>query len=1362
MSNLLRKGRKVKLADSLYKYQGPGLYVDYCPSMPEYGKIGDTSRDPLTRLSELRRRFHDMTFLTWTSSILDDAKSDVTVYTRDLLMPTFARKKGIKHLDKKDFPLDKSVYSKEFWKIFNNQDLSLEDRVKIASNILNEYKQFGTDLYNNGSRKDLFYTLDKKQSSTTVKEREYISLNPLQEGVVKNFVDALKNKLMKLIMVACCRFGKIRTTIACLNRLESMDNSPKLFLCVCGMDVKSSWFNEITKYKECENWEFLDAKDLHDTSIIDKHLQNSKTVFVYINLQDFFGKGIKFNHKDLFKREWDTLIVDETHFCTRSLKMRDILENDDDTVSFEDADEKFIKKLKYKLRLDMTGTAEKIMMTSEYSDSQILCNITYSDLIRERDLWYKNHPDEPKIKNPYYGLPNILYYIPEYSEKVKEKLENQSFGDIYDTYVDENGQLRFKQEDVVTEEWLTIDGALGNKNISFLDNDDFKAALGLIHAIVKVTSCKAGTALKNLLERLTEEGKFKNLNKYRIFNLTGVNKEDKPDFKTFEKNITEAVKDNRPTLSITVRRMLTGTTIPYWNMFIFQDDTASYAEYVQSRSRVLTKWVIDETGEIKKPNAIIIDPKASRCIEMIMQQAEYTNRKDCRTKKIEDTLSNMLEYSSVFYGSLEGVHQLDENIITAFSAECNANKNLKTAISDIPIDLSDFEKDTLFREELLKIPAFDTTKKISMKIDSITSKNGKAVPKEYKFGDPNNLKEKQSKGKKKSSNYELLENRLRDAFCLVILYSFLTKDKSVNTLLDIKNQKMTSEDRTTLKDIGLSIKMIYLLNKNIGIKTRRRLDHYIRLTNNSKNYPLQASAIIKKFNKINENTYITPMATCKEMVTPIIDGNTRNILVLDTAGEYVHALVEVIKHKWDTATTEEEKAKYDLSKYHFYVIPRNRFCRALLKKSFESDGLYLADIASFTWEDVINLYTSKQGNMDKLDEFMSLIPRLSNKKAFSRVSIKDIEKLKNYKGKPRMKIDAVVGNPPYQKLDGGGKGSSAIALYPYFVNLAKRFNPKYISMIIPSRWMVKSKGTEDFKASMLDDERLVTLHDYFDANDIFKNINLPGGICIFLRDRDKDINKECDIYTYSKGSDIEPTTHRFLRDKELTINNEHLDIFFRIERMLTILRYVANEKFESFSSIVSARKPYGFCADVIANPSKYGLPEFSDAPEKNGFNLFGLNSLYERCVKYLSADYPVPVLNEALYKYKVYLAKGNGSPAIGEAPNTILIGEPFIGKPGDLCTETFLLIGVFDTEEEALACLKYIKSKFFRCLLGIMKQTQNICRDTFRFVPLQDFTSNSDIDWSKSIHEIDLQLYAKYGLSQKEIDFIEKNIKEMV
>lgn len=343
-----------------------------------------------------------------------------------------------------------------------------------------------------------------------------------------------------------------------------------------------------------------------------------------------------------------------------------------------------------------------------------------------------------------------------------------------------------------------------------------------------------------------------------------------------------------------------------------------------------------------------------------------------------------------------------------------------------------------------------------------------------------------------------------------------------------------------------------------------------------------------------------------------------------------------------------------------------------------------------------------------------------------------------------MKFDVIISNPPYQLSDGGAQ-ASAKPLYHLFVNAAKKLKPRYISMIIPARWMTGGKGLDSFRDEMIHDREFSVLHDFASAEDCFSGVDIKGGVCYFLWERDKDVM--CDIYRH----DVNGVSH----SKRYLVDGDD-DIFIRESILIPIKNRVAEMGKKMFDTIVSARKPYGLEAETMINAEKYGLPKFLDKPVKDGYKVLGLGEKQARTWKYLPHDYPIPKRNVALDKYKVFIAEAYGCGEIGEVPST-----PVLSTPGELCTETFLQIGPFDTKIEATNCFRYIYTKFFRALVGIAKQTQHTTQKVYRFVPMQDFSEKSDIDWSKPIAEIDKQLYAKYNLSQEEIDFIESMIKPM-
>lgn len=338
---------------------------------------------------------------------------------------------------------------------------------------------------------------------------------------------------------------------------------------------------------------------------------------------------------------------------------------------------------------------------------------------------------------------------------------------------------------------------------------------------------------------------------------------------------------------------------------------------------------------------------------------------------------------------------------------------------------------------------------------------------------------------------------------------------------------------------------------------------------------------------------------------------------------------------------------------------------------------------------------------------------------------------KQIKEMTEMKFDVIIGNPPYQLSDGGGTGSSAVPLYHRFVEQAQKLRPRYLTMIIPSRWFTGGKGLDTFRENMLNDSRIREIHDYLNAGDVFAGVSIEGGVCYFLWNRD---NKGlCKVTTHS-ANEIVSTTERPLLENGA-------DVFIRYNSVISILRKVMAKKEKSFSTIVSPRNPYGIGSEVLEGV-------YSEYAKK--VNVLGvLNS--KRTIRKI----PLAQLGrntEELKYYRLFISKADG--AAGQIGNPIparIIGKIEIAEPQTACTETFLRIGAFKNKQEAENVKQYMQTRFFRLLVGARKN-KNMTQNTYNFVPLQNWNE----EWN------DEKLYKKYNLAKEEIDFIEEMITETI
>lgn len=339
-----------------------------------------------------------------------------------------------------------------------------------------------------------------------------------------------------------------------------------------------------------------------------------------------------------------------------------------------------------------------------------------------------------------------------------------------------------------------------------------------------------------------------------------------------------------------------------------------------------------------------------------------------------------------------------------------------------------------------------------------------------------------------------------------------------------------------------------------------------------------------------------------------------------------------------------------------------------------------------------------------------------------------------------MKFDYCIGNPPYQ-VQNSGDNDFTPSVFNDFMDAAYEISDK-VELITPAKFLFNAGNTpKNWNEKMLKDVHFKVLKYEPDSSSVFpRPVEIKGGVAIHYRDATKDFGA---IEIFTSSPELQTIIHK------LNVSS--------ISRSLASVIYVQN-KYE----LDLLLKEHPECRKEISGDGKDKrlrnnafdrVSLFSETSFKNALKIIGVIN-NKRVYRYIDRKY-IDMTHENISKYKVLLPAANGSGAF-EVFSTPFVGEPYLGY-----TQTFIGIGAYEDYTEADHCLKYIKTKMCRAALGILKVTQTNSKDTWRYVPIQDFTDNSDIDWSQSISDIDKQLYKKYGLSKVEIDFIETHVKEM-
>ena len=1334
----------------------PYIYAFTTNTVPNYLKIGDTYRPVKIRLNEWKKYFPDL-----KEEYKEKAMINSEVFFRYYSVHKYIEEElGKARLKEKD--ISKEIYySNEFFKNAIDTDVkeAIEDIKESYEKNDNKYQYYDA----NTSLTEIFHY--KRE------EKEW-QPRPNQKEAIENFKKARKNGRKNLLMYAVMRFGKSFTSMMCAKEM----NADLVVIVSAKADVKLEWKKNVEIPKNFEGYSFITAEELsRNNNEISERLSKGEKVVVFLTLQDLQGDLIKEKHKDLFKNKIDLLIVDETHFGARAEKYGKILESTKYEKDIKDKhykEESNINDLNENLKildvdttLHLSGTPYRILMGSEFEKEDIISFCQFSDIVEEQEEWNNENILNDEIKewdNPYFGFPQMVRFAFNPSKKAKEKLkEYQKNGYAYAfsallkpksiKKADDDSHKKFVNEQEILELFEVIDGSKEDENVlGFLNYDKIKQGKMCRHIVCVLPYCASCDALEELIKN--NKNKFKNLNEYEIINISGVdNSNQYRTIAEIKDKIRECEENDVKTLTLTVNRMLTGSTVEQWDTMIYLKDTSSPQEYDQAifrlQNQYIKKYVDNEQNVIKynmKPQTLLVDFDPYRMFVLQEQKSKIynVNVEESGNSLLEERLKNELRISPIITINKNKIVEIEpKNIMDAVS-EYSKEKGVMDEANDIPVDLRLLDNEEI-RNIIDKQAELGSSKGLS--IDNTNDKDGDDLDVFSHDSEINNTQNNilDDNGEKEENSEESVdyEKKIRTYFARILFYSFLTDDRLISLSQVISSIDSNEDNKRIAKNLGLDNKILKLMNDKMDAFKLSQLDYKIQNINTTSHdetlgYIERAEIAIKKFNKLSSSEYVTSQNACDDIIKMIDISEYENIInsggkILDISSKMGEFTLSIWKYIIDNKRVKEEKLKNV-----FYSIPTSSIAYEFTRKIYECLNINIENIAGkFNAYDILK-FVDENNNID-IGSVKKLI--LQNKK------FRDIELEENLfyiEGDDRMKFDVVVGNPPYQISDGGAQ-ASAKPIYQYFVKLSNELTNHYSSLIIPSRWYVGGKGLDEFREYMLNDNHIKELHDCLTPENIFPNTNIRGGVCYFLRDFNyNNIKEQVRVVTHENNNIIYET------DRSMKINNS--EVFIRDGRAKDIIDKVTNNEFESISKNISSRKPFGLDGN-FAKSNKYHK---TNEQLKNYVYCYskGLNIGYVEKKDVISHT-------EWINKWKVFIPRANN---IGTELNDDNLNS-FVGQPNYICTESYLVVGAdLDLDSVSAKNLeKYLQTKFVRYLHGLLKGSQDATSKTFGLVPLQNFNNNNDINWNLTTHEIDLQLYNKYNLSDEEIEYIEGKIKEM-
>ena len=1176
------------------------------------------------------------------------------------------------------------------------------------------------------------------------KSKIKIVLRPEQQEAVDKTKKGFKSG-QKMLWNAKMRFGKTLTAL----KLIKEEKYQKVLIMTHRPVVDDGWFDDFNKIGMPDAGYVYGSKTQGHKSI--KDLEKTGDPYVYFaSIQDLAGSEVvggkvSDKNRDLFAVDWDLVIVDEAHEGTQTELTQNILN---------------LVVKKHTKELDLSGTPFNIL--SDYDEDHVF-TWDYTMEQEAKSNWSKMHPG---VENPYAGLPKVSMFTFEMNDHFKDP---RFTGEGFDKYtfnfkeffrVDKQGKFVYEND---VKKFLDNITNPGTTNYPF-STRAFRNRLR--HTLWIMPGIKEANALEELLKQhpvFSQE--------YRVLNVV---KNDKSidivgtdnDAEAENKAIDQADKDGKKTITLTVRKLTTGATIPKWTGVIFLSNTNSAMQYLQAAFRAQTPYSSPEFG--KKENCYIFDFAPDRALTVMAESTSLaTGVGKIQTKEQKVRMAKLMNFLPIIGESNQQMKPFKVDRLLSKIKRAYAEKAVRTG----------FDDDSIYSDQLLLIKDDDlaafnnlkgiigTTKKDKkpMKIDVNHQGLDEEEYDEAEKGRKKKPRERTPEEQAAIDKVKKLKKQRRTMISILrgisiripmMIYGMDIKfdeevsiKKFVNNIDDVSWQEFMPKGITK----ELFNQFIKYYDADVFIEAGKIIRRKVKELDKAD--PLERvekiADIFSTFRNPDKETVLTPWRVVNMHLGKTIGG----LSFYDKDYEYSYQDGNVIR-RWiqtdytDKVLTRDAHVLEINSKTGLYplYVATSIYWREFQKLNNQTAGKFNFEDELLLWQTILreNIFLVAKTPMAKEIARRTLVGYhndwninaeyveniIDDSKASVSNEAKKIRKLFN-----DMKFDVVIGNPPYQQ-ESKGTSTRDEPIYHLFVDLAYRLSDVF-TLITPGRYLFNAGSTpKDWNKKMITDvhNKIILYEQNSDA--IFPRTDIKGGVAVVLHDSNKKLGP---IGTFT----VYPELNSILKKVQPHVTGKGLTDIIYVQNKFNL--DVLNKDFPN-----QIRNDKRLESNIF---SKYSIFT-KERQNQDQIKILGLIN-NKRVFRYVDKKY-LDLNHENLFKYKVLVPKSNGTGALGEVLSTPLIGEPLIGH-----TQTFISIGCFQTKREAENLLKYIKSKFCRVMLGILKITQHNPGPKWKYVPLQDFTQDSDIDWSKSIPEIDLQLYKKYGLDEKEIQFIESHVKEM-